>query len=171
MNVMEAIRKRRSIRSYEDRPVEEEKLNAVLEAGRLAPSASNRQEWRFVVVRDPELRTRLAEAANGQSFVATAPVVLVACAETDGHRMTCGEPCYPIDVAISLDHMSLKATEEGLGTCWIGAFGQPAVKKLLGIPEPVRVVELMTLGYAAGEPRERQRLPIDDIVMHDKWGK
>ena len=95
MNVMEAIRKRRSIRSYEDRPVEEEKLNAVLEAGRLAPSASNRQEWRFVVVRDPELRTRLAEAANGQSFVATAPVVLVACAETDGHRMTCGEPCYP----------------------------------------------------------------------------
>ena len=140
MNVIEAIRRRRSIRAYLDKPVEEEKLEAVLEAGRLAPSASNRQEWRYVVVRDPGTRAKLAEAANGQKFVGEAPVVLIACANTDGHKMSCGEPCYPIDVAISLDHMTLKAVEEGLGTCWIGAFDQPAVKKLLNIPEDIRVV-------------------------------
>ena len=169
MDVMEAIRKRRSIRSYQDRPVEEEKLRAVLEAGRLAPSASNRQEWRYVVVRDPGMRAKLAEAAGGQKFVGEAPVVLVACAKTDAHKMMCGEPCYPIDVAISLDHITLKAAEEGLGTCWIGAFDASAVKKLLGIPEQIRVVELMPLGYPAGEPAPRSRLSLEEIVMHEKW--
>jgi len=169
MDVMEAIRKRRSIRAYQDRPVEEEKLQAVLEAGRLAPSAKNLQEWRYVVVRDPDLRAKLADAANGQKFVGEAPVVIVACAETDQHRMPCGEMSYPIDVAISLDHMSLKAVEEGLGTCWIGAFNQEAVKKLLGIPDDVRVVELMPLGHPASEPAARPRMNLDEIVMYDKW--
>jgi len=169
MNVMEAIRQRRSVRAYLDKPVEEEKLEAVLEAGRLAPSASNSQEWRYVVVRDPAMRAKLAEAANGQKFVGDAPVVLVACAKTDGHKMSCGEPCYPIDVAISLDHITLKAVEEGLGTCWIGAFGQPAVKKLLNIPEDIRVVQLMPLGYPADQPAARSRLSLDDIVIPEKW--
>jgi nitroreductase len=169
MNVMEAIRQRRSIRAYEDRPIEEEKLQAVLDAGRLAPSACNRQEWRYIVVRDPAMRTDLAEAANGQKFVGEAPVVLVACAKTDGHKMSCGEACYPIDVAISLDHITLKAVEEGLGTCWIGAFNQPAVKKLLNIPEDVRVVQLMPLGYPADEPAARSRLSLDEIVIPEKW--
>ena len=169
MDVMDAISQRRSIRSYEDRPVEEEKLNAVLEAGRLAPSARNEQEWRFVVVRDPEMRSKMVAAANGQKFVGEAPVVLVACAETDGRKMSCGEPAYPIDVAISLDHMSLKAVEEGLGTCWIGAFDQAAVKKLLGIPDSIRVVELMPLGYPASQPSPRSRLEMDEIVCYDKW--
>ena len=169
MNVMDAIRQRRSIRAYQDRPVEEEKLGAVLEAARLAPSASNRQEWRYVVVRDPGMRLKLAEAANGQKFVGEAPVVIVACAKTDGHKMTCGEACYPIDIAISLDHITLRAAEEGLGTCWIGAFNQPAVKKLLNIPEEIRVVELMPLGYPADEPAERSRLSLDEIVIQEKW--
>ena len=169
MNVMEAIRQRRSIRAYEDRSIEEEKLQAVLDAGRLAPSACNRQEWRYIVVRDPAMRTDLAEAANGQKFVGEAPVVLVACAKTDGHKMSCGEPCYPIDVAISLDHITLKAAEEGLGTCWIGAFDQPAVKKLLNIPEDIRVVQLMPLGYPADQPAARSRLSLDDIVIPEKW--
>ena len=169
MDVMTAIRARRSIRSYREQPVEEGKLQAILEAGRLAPSAKNMQEWRYVVVRDPGLRAKLAEAANGQTFVGEAPVVLVACAETDGHRMSCGEVSYPIDVAISLDHMSLKAVEEGLGTCWIGAFDQGAVKKVLGIPADIRVVELMPLGYPASEPAARSRLDLDQIVSYDKW--
>ena len=169
MDVMTAIRTRRSIRAFQDRPVEEEKLLAVLEAGRLAPSAKNLQEWRYVVVRDLQLRAALGEAANGQKFVGEAPVVLVACAKTEGHRMSCGEVCYPIDVAISLDHISLKAAEEGLGTCWIGAFDQDTVKKLLHIPESIRVVGLMPLGYPAGQPAERKRLALDEIVMYDKW--
>ena len=100
MNVMDAIRTRKSVRRYLDRPVEAEKLRAVLEAGRLAPSASNRQEWRFVVVQDSVTREKLGEAAGHQAFVGEAPAVIVACAETDGHVMRGGLPCFPIDVAI-----------------------------------------------------------------------
>jgi nitroreductase len=169
VDVIEAIRRRRSIRSYKDQPVEDEKLRAVLEAGRLAPSARNLQEWRYIVVRDPKRRAKLAEAANGQAFIGQAPVVLVACAKTDGRTMSCGERAYPIDVAISLDHMSLKAVEEGLGSCWIGAFDAQAVRKLLGVPEEVRVVELMPLGYPAEAPSARSRLAFDEIVMQEQW--
>jgi nitroreductase len=170
MNVVEAIRKRRSVRSYLDKVIEEEKLNAVLEAGRLAPSASNRQEWRFVVVRDGEVRRKLGEAANEQSFVGEAPVVLAACAVTDGHVMSCGQLCYPIDVAIALDHISLAAVEQGLGTCWIGAFNEVKVKEILGIPEKIRVVELMPLGYPVTQAvEEKNRLSFSKIVKYDHW--
>ncbi|MCK4851863.1 MAG: nitroreductase family protein, partial [Candidatus Omnitrophica bacterium] len=134
MEVMEAIRDRHSIRSYEDRKVEEEKLNLILEAARLAPSASNRQEWRYVVVRDKQTRQKLMEAASGQAFVGEAPVVIACCARSDGHIMKCGQSCYPIDVAISIDHMTLKAVEEGLGTCWVGAFNEAKAKEILGVP-------------------------------------
>jgi len=170
MNVMDAIRKRKSVRAYDNRPVEEDRLNAVLEAGRLAPSASNRQEWRFVVVRDAETRKRLAQAAGNQGFVGRAPVVIAACARTDGHVMKCGQPCYPIDVAIALDHMTLAAVELGLGTCWIGHFDERKVKEILGIPDEIRVVELMPLGYPADPSAvTKDRLPQGTIVKYGHW--
>lgn len=170
MDVMEAIRKRRSIRSYQDKPVEQEKLNRILEAGRLAPSARNLQEWRYVVVTDRTTRQKLMKAARGQSFVGQAPVVIAACAETDNYTMTCGQLSYPIDVAISIDHMTLKAVEEGLGTCWVGAFYEDEAKKILGIPEEIRVVDLLILGYPAvtvSGPKPRKEL--SEIVKLGKW--
>jgi len=170
MKVFEAIKARKSVRSFLDKPVEDYKLMAVLEAGRLAPSADNRQEWRFVVVRDREVRVRLGEAANGQSFVGEAPLVIVACAETDGHVMSCGQPSYPIDVAIALDHISLAAVELGLGTCWIGAFNEKKVKEILGVPDEIRVVELMPLGYPVYKSvKEKSRLPLKRIVKYERW--
>lgn len=169
MNVYEAIEARRSIRGYEDRPVEQEKLDRILEAARLAPSASNRQEWRFVVVRDAVTRQHLMKAASNQAFVGQAPIVIACCAETDGHLMRCGQPCYPIDVAIAIDHITLAAVEEGLGTCWIGAFSEPEAKEILGIPERIRVVELLTLGYPAALPGACNRKSLEEIVCHDKW--
>jgi nitroreductase len=170
MDVMEAIKLRKSIRSYQDKPVEEEKLRSILEAGRLAPSASNRQEWKYVVVKDKETRQKLARAAGDQSFVAEAPVLIACCAETDNHVMRCGQLCYPIDLAISVDHMTLKAVEEGLGTCWVGAFNEKEVKKILGIPERIRVVELLPLGYPASlAPEEKIRKSLNEIVMSEKW--
>jgi nitroreductase len=170
MNVMDAIKTRKSVRAYLDRPIEDEKLNAVLEAARLAPSASNRQEWRFVVVREPETRKKLAAVAGGQAFVAEAPLLIVACAETDGHVMRCGQPCYPIDVAIALDHMSLAAVEVGLGSCWIGLFDEKKVKEILQIPEEIRVVELLPLGYPK-DPAAigKKRLPLERIVRYERW--
>ena len=170
MNVFEAIRKRRSVRGFLDKSIEDEKLNAVLEAGRLAPSAKNLQEWRFVVVKNREVRREVAEAANGQNFVGEAPVVIVACGVTDGYVMSCGQPSYPIDVAIALDHISLAAGELGLGTCWIGAFNEDEVKKILGIPKKVRVVELMPIGYSATQAvKEKNRLPLSNIVKQGHW--
>lgn len=170
MDVCDAIATRKSVRAYLDKPIEEEKLNAVLEAARLAPSASNRQEWRFVIVREKEARSQIAMAAGQQMFIAQAPVIIVACAETDGHIMTCGEPCYPIDVAIALDHLTLRAVELGLGTCWIGKFNADEVKKILGIPDEIKVVQLMPLGYPV-EPDaiQKKRRAFAEIVKLDHW--
>jgi len=106
MDVYTSISTRKSVRAFRDRDVPENVISRLLEAARLAPSASNRQEWRFVVVRNPETRKRLARVASGQKFVGEAPVVIACCAETDGHVMACGQPCYPIDVAIAIDHLA-----------------------------------------------------------------
>lgn len=169
MNVMEAIRTRRSIRAYKDQPIEEEKLKRVLEAGRLAPSASNQQEWKFLVVRDKETRAKLAEAAHGQTFVGEAAAVIVGCAVETSKVMSCGQLAYPVDLAIALDHMTLAAVEEGLGTCWIGAFEEGDAKKILGIPEQVRVVSLLPIGYPQSEPSARPRKSLDEVVAWEKW--
>lgn len=170
MDVMEAIKKRYSVRSYQDHAVETEKLESVLEAARLAPSASNKQEWRFIVVWDKDIRQRLVQAAKDQAFVGQAPVVIACCAKTDSHVMTCGQQCYPIDVAIAIEHMALKATEEGLGTCWIGAFYEDKVKEILGIPQDIRIVALLTLGYPVKlRPSPKDRLRLKEIVMYDGW--
>ena len=169
MNVFEAIKTRRSVRSYLDKPVEEDKLRRVLEAARLAPSANNYQEWRFVVVRDDVTRQKLMAAARGQGFVGQAPVVIACCAQTDGHVMTCGQKCYPIDVAIAIDHMTLVAVEQDLGTCWVGSFFADQVKQILGIPESVPIVELLTLGYPAKTPQSTERLSLGEIVKHERW--
>ena len=169
MTVMEAIQNRFSSRAWKPYEVEVEKIEQLMEAARLAPSASNRQEWRFVVVRDAEMREKLAEASRGQRFVGEAPVVIVACAQGTGHVMTCGLECHPIDVAIALDHITLAAVELGLGTCWVGAFNADEVKRLLAIPPEVVVVALMPLGYPAEEAQAKKRLPLEDIVMHERW--
>lgn len=170
MNVTEAIKKRKSVRKYLDKPIENKKLMSVLEAGRLAPSARNRQEWRFVIVRDSGIRRKLVEAANNQPFVGEAPIVIVACAENYNILMPCGQPSYSIDVALSLDHISLAAVELGLGSCWIGDFNEIKVKEILDIPDKIRVVALMPLGYPSDPSVVRkERLPLDGIVKYDKW--
>ncbi len=170
MNVMEAIKKRGSIRGYKDSEVEEEKLNLVLEAGRLAPSASNRQEWKFIVVKNKDTREKLGIASHHQKFVGEAPVVIVACSTETSHIMPCGQLSYPIDLAIAVDHMTLKAVEEGLGTCWIGAFEEEEVKKILGIPDTIRVVALLPLGYPISIPSPTPRKSKEEIILFEKWG-
>jgi len=171
MDFFDVVKNRYSTRAYQDRPVEEEKIFQVIEAARLAPSASNRQEWRFIVVRDLEKRQALGDIAHKQAFIGQAPVVIAACAATDDHMMSCGQPCYPIDVAIALEHISLAAVALGLGTCWIGAFDEAPAKKLLGVPADVRIVQLMPLGYPADKPRPKTRLRREEILMWDGWRK
>lgn len=161
MDVYEAIRQRHSVRAYQAMPVEDDKLHRVLEAGRLAPSGSNTQPWRFVVVRDAERRKALCKAAKDQAFVADAPVVIAVVGMHPEKVMSCGIPGDPVNCAIAIDHMTLAAVAEGLGTCWIGAFDEDKVKELLEIPAKVKVVALMPLGYPAREDLLRPIGPTD----------
>ncbi len=170
MNLLQAIQQRRSVRAYQPQPVEHEKLLRVLEAARLAPSARNMQDWKFIVVQDETTRERLLPAVNNQAFVPSAPVIIVGCATQPDYVMRCGQPSGPIDVAIALEHMALQAVEEGLGTCWIGSFYPDQVKAILDIPDDVVVVELLTLGYPAGNlPESKPREPLESIVAFERW--
>ncbi len=169
MDVYECIKSRRSVRSYLDKDVEEEKLNRILDSARRAPSANNKQNWKFIVVTDPDLRKRLCVAAKNQGFVAEAPVVIAACATKTDHIMTCGHPSHLVDLAIAIDHMTLAARELGLGTCWIGAFQQDEVKKILGIPQGVEVIELLPVGYPAKWPDPKPRKKLKEIVSVNGW--
>jgi nitroreductase len=170
MDVYEAIHARRSVRAFQSRPVPDDLLEKLFEAVRLAPSARNRQEWRFVAVRDARLRRHIAVDAAAQPFIAEAPIVLACCGLTDSRIMRCGQPAYTIDVAIAMDHLTLVAAAEGLGTCWIGSFDEKLVKELLGIPEAVRVVQLMPLGWPSDAPPARKnRLSVREILRMEKW--
>jgi nitroreductase len=169
MELKEAIRKRRSIRAYQDRPVPEEVLLEVLEAARLAPSGRNSQSWKFIVVRDDEKKQALGRASGGQAHVHTAPVIIAAVATDTDFYMPCGIPAYPVDLAIAIDHMTLAAVDLGLGTCWIGAFRQEEVKHILDIPEHFKVVSLLTLGYPDEPGRPRARKSLEEIVCYDKY--
>jgi nitroreductase len=169
VDFLELVNGRYACRSYEPRPVEQEKLLRALEAVRLAPSGSNRQPWKFVVVHDAEVKRRLVPACANQSFIATAPVVVAGCGLMPDRVMSCGVPGDPVDVAIAMEHLSLAATAEGLASCWIGAFSQDGVRAVLGIPSTVTVIELMTLGYPADRPRRKVRKPLADIIAIDQW--
>ena len=169
MEIISEIRNRRSVRSYLAKPVEKDKLLRVLEAGSLAPSARNKQRWRYIVVQDAEDRRELMRLAYSQTFIADAPVILIACGVDTEYVMTCGQLAYPIDVSISIDHITLQAVAEGLGTCWIGKFDEKGVKKMLHIPDDVRVVELLTLGYPAENPAPTTRKSFEETIKFDRW--
>ena len=168
MAILEAISKRYSCRSYEDKPLESGKLDQILQAARLAPSARNIQDWRFVVVTDPQTRAKVAEAANGQMFLAKASAVIVACSTSD-NVMRCGQRIAPIDISIALEHIALQAADLDLATCWIGSFFPEKVKPILGIPDDVEIIELMALGYPADKQQPAKREPLEKIVCYDKW--
>jgi nitroreductase len=168
MDLYETIQKRYSCRSYAPRKIETEKLNRILEAARLAPSAKNLQDWRFIVVTDDLQREQIAIAANEQMFITSAPAIIVGCSNID-YSMRCGQKIGPIDVAIAMEHIALAATAEGLATCWVGSFHMEKVRKVLDIPQKIEIVELMPIGYPADEKTQRSREAIDNIVCYEKW--
>jgi nitroreductase len=168
MTLVEAIRRRYSCRAYQDKPIEKEKLEQVFEAARLAPSAMNTQDWRFVVVADKEIKQQVADTTNRPEVFGRAGVIIAACSNSD-HVMRCGQAIGPIDVAIALEHIALQATDLGLATCWIGSFYADKVKGMLDIPAEIAVIELMAVGYPADEAKKPEREPMEKIVCYDKW--
>jgi nitroreductase len=184
MELFEAIRTRRSIRKYIDQPVEEEKLQAVLEAIRLSPSWSNMQCWRMVVVKDQALREKLSEFSYVESFfapkgyrsnpskkaLAEAPMVIVLCADPERSGELGNQNYYLVDAGIASENLMLAARGQGLGTVFVGVYDEEKVKGLLHIPAAIRVVGLFPLGYAAevnkdGPPRR----PLQDICSYERW--
>jgi len=169
MDVFTAISQRSSVRAYKPTHVEEDKLRKILEAARLSPSASNRQDWKFVVVKNRETKKKLAQAAFGQSFIGEAPVVIVACGTEPKAMMACGQPTHTVNVSIACTYMILEAYELGLGTCWIGAFNENEVKEILNIPRHVRAVAMTPVGYPDEPPSKKSRKSLDQIICLERY--
>jgi nitroreductase len=174
VDVFEAVQKRRSIRAYDSTPVPNEKLWKILEAARLAPSASNIQPWHFIVVTDREKRKMLAKGGRYAKFLDESPVVIVGCGDQKA-----SPNWYTVDVAIAMQNMVLTATNEGLGTCWIGSFTESQVREILKIPENLKIVALLAVGYprkeldAQGEILHtiKRRKKLENIVSLEEHGK
>jgi len=165
MDVFEAIRTRRSIRKFRPKPIPDEKLEIIREAGRLAPSAGNRQPWRFVVVKDPERKKNLAKAADNQMFIANAGVIIVALGDPEASPRW-----FKQDPMIAVEHMILAATALGYGSCWIGAFNEDRVKRILKIPEELAVIALLPIGFSDESPPPRARKPLEEIFFLEEYG-
>lgn len=168
MNIYDAIQKRHSCRAWEDKPVEDDKLQRLLQAAAAAPTARNRQQFKLIVIRDAAQRARIAEAAD-QPFVGEAPVILAIVGLTPQDAMFCGIPTDPVDCAIVLDHVTLAAVAEGLGTCWIGHFEQNACREALGVPDSAAIIELMPLGYPAPSKPTKGRKDLQQLVCYDRF--
>lgn len=169
MEFMEVIKKRRSIRKYKPDPVSQEDIDYILESARLAPSWANTQCWKFIVVTDPKVKEELASAGN--SWIAQAPVIIVACADPSKPGTKGDQPYYMLDIGIAMEHLILAAADKGLGTCWIGAFDEAKAKKALGVPDNIRVVASTPLGYPDQSPDPRPRKSLKEIVCYNKYSE
>jgi nitroreductase len=171
MDVFDAVRARRSVRGYSSTPVPKEKLDRILESGRLAPSAMNLQPWHFIVVEDADKREEMSKARYAK-FLKEAPVVIVGCGDKKS-----SPKWYAVDTTIALQNMVLTATSEELGTCWIGSFDEEVIRRLLKIPTHLAIVALLSLGYprkkldlAAAFVRAGNRKSMEEIVSEGEYG-
>lgn len=163
--VLETIQKRRSIRKYSAGGLPEQDLQAILEAGRQAPSAGG-QPYRFVVVRDPEVKEALGRACNNQAWIAPADVIIAGIASPKE-----SPKWFAINVAIALQNIILAAASLGYGTCWIGAFDEGEVKQVLRVPEEFKVVALTPIGKAAEKPSPKSRKSLAELFSLNEFGK
>ncbi|MEM2336289.1 MAG: nitroreductase family protein [Candidatus Bathyarchaeia archaeon] len=176
MDLFEAVKKRRSIRKFKPNLIPNEDLKKILEAGRLAPSGGNRQPWYFIVVREGETKKALATAANNQMFIANADAVIVALGDPKAspvklpYTLSATRIPYKQDPMIAIEHMVLAATALGYGTCWIGAFDEKEVKKILKVPEDLAVIALLPIGVPDEEPPARPRKAFNEIFFKESYG-
>ena len=173
MDFYDVLKTRRSVRAYKPDSIPDEVFKRVMNAARIAPSGGNRQPSRYIAVKDDAHKQALIPLCNGQKFIAQAPVIIVACGKeiqtNRGGYM--GELSVILDVGIAVDHLTLAARAEGLGTCWIGSFKNNEIKSFLDIPSIYQVVALTPLGYPEGDPfvEITDRKSLDEIICVDKW--
>ena len=165
MDVKEAIMSRRSIRKYKDKPIPSGKLETIFDMARLAPSAKNLQPWEFIVVQEANARKKIAEGCKYGRFLSGCSAIIVGCGDAQ-----LSPKWSATDAFIAMEHIALAAVEEGLGTCWIGAFNENEIRSLLGMPENLKVVALMALGFPDESPESRSRKALTEIISYEKWG-
>jgi nitroreductase len=171
MDFLELVKKRRSVRSYLDKPVDDALLDTVLEAGRLAPSACNNQPWVFIVLKDPAARQNLQSVYKREWFLRAPIIIAVCCDRSASWKRADGRDYGDVDIAIALDHMTLAATEADLGTCWIANFNAAEAKKLLKLPENIDPVAFTPLGCPGPEAAiKKPRKAINEIVFREYYG-
>lgn len=173
MDVFESIKTRRSTRRYKPENVSEDQVEKLLEAAIMAPSGGNMQPWDFTIIRDENQKKALARAALGQSFIATAPVVIVVCANKPRTARRYGDrgaEFYSLqDTAAATQNILLAATAMGLAGCWVGAFNDDAVSNVLGLPKNIRPVVILPIGVPGESPRMPPRIPLKEILHYEKW--
>jgi nitroreductase len=172
-DVLEAVKGRRSIRAFKNQDIPAEIVEKLIDAAQWAPSAGNIQPWKFIIVRKPEIKRKLVEAALSQIFIEEAPIVIVVCANEErssqGYGVR-GKTLYCIqDTAAAIQNIHLTAYSLGLGTCWVGAFRDEEARKILKIPRGIRPVAIIPVGYPAEVPTARSRRPISQIVHYDTF--
>ena len=170
MSVYETVRNRGSIRRYKAQQIPQKELDTILDSARLAQSAANRQPWHFVVATNEATKKDLVAVAGRQRFVGDAAAVIVCIADADASAKVGPFSGFLIDLAIAIENMALTAWDLGIGSCWIGAYSEPEAKLLLGIPDHLRVVSLLTLGYPDEEPKPKMRKALGEIVHYDRYG-
>jgi nitroreductase len=170
MEFSELIKKRYSVRAYKPDPVEEDKLQQVLDAARLAPTAANRQPFQLIVIRTAGREAEL-KRVYGRDWFVQPPLIICACGVPGRGwaRSDDGKSYVDVDVAIAMDHLILEAANLGLGTCWIAAFNPEAAREVLGLPDDVEPIAFTPLGYAADELGEKKRKPVDELVRYERW--
>jgi nitroreductase len=173
LDVLEAVRYRRSIRNYTDETVSEKDVETLLDSARYAPSAGNIQPWEFVVVRSTERKGKLSEGALNQNFIQNASVVIVVCAEINRSNMRNGhrrETFYSIqDTAAATQNIHLTAQKLGLATCWVGAFNNQEIAKAVNAPKNIMPVAIIPIGFTSSRPMPPKRRPLNEIVHVEKF--
>jgi len=169
MEFAELVKKRYSVRAYKPDPVEEGKLQQVLEAARMAPTAANRQAFQIVVVHTEGRKKELGRIYGSDWFVQP-PIIICVCGLPDQNWVRKdGKNYNDVDVAIAMDHLILAATDLGLGTCWIAAFNPAAAREVLGLPDGVEPIAFTPLGYPADALRSKKRKPLSELVRYEHW--
>ncbi len=169
MKIISEIAEWQSTRSFSDQSVDTKALTRILEAGRKAPSAKNRQPWRFVVVKDGTIRGRIVSASYGQEHVGQAPVIIAACTTNIDYKMPNGQWSYPIDLTMAVSFMMLQAVSEGLGACVVTTYDEQEIKDILTVPYSMRIVMLLLIGHPAEKSFPTQRKALTQIVSYDHW--
>ena len=162
MDFLELVKKRRSVRAYQDKPISDNDLNKILEAARMAPSGFNAQAYKLIVIKDEKSKEKLGEIAK-QPYISKAPIILAAV------NTKLDDKYSPLDIAIALDHVMLAAAEKGIGTVFVGAFHNEEIRDFVGAPVSTEMVALMPLGYPADKEIPKKRKELSELIGSEKF--